>query len=147
MTIQLATQHDLQWVNNQYKEIGFVPSKLDNEIIAIVTYESVFAGLGRIVLLNDHEAEIGGIYILNEFRGLSLANELVGYLVDTAKEKNFKEVYCLPFENLQNFYQKFGFYEFDYTSVPTNQKVLDKFKWCLNSYDNPVLLLKLIDNN
>ncbi|MFB7156376.1 GNAT family N-acetyltransferase [Lysinibacillus sp. NPDC056232] len=34
----------------------------------------------------EEEAEIGGICIMDEFRGLSLANELVDYLVKEAKK-------------------------------------------------------------
>ncbi|PVZ79311.1 GNAT family N-acetyltransferase [Serratia sp. S1B] len=146
MAIKLATASDLEWVNAQYQKIDFVPSSLDNEIIAIVTYNDDFAGVGRIVYLNDEEVEIGGIYILDEFRGLSLANELVGYLVDAAKQKNLKAVYCLPFENLKTFYQKFGFNEFKHDASQVNEKVLKKHQWCLDNYDKKVLLLKLIDD-
>lgn len=147
MAIKLANENDLEWLNAQYQKINFVPSSLENEIIAIVTYNDEFAGVGRIVYLNDDEVEIGGIYILDEFRGLSLANELVGYLVDIAKQKNLKAVYCLPFEELRNFYAKFDLHEFEYIDNQVNTKVLEKFKWCLDNYEKQVLLLKLIDNN
>lgn len=147
MAIKLANENDLEWLNAQYQKINFVPSSLENEIIAIVTYNDEFAGVGRIVYLNDDDVEIGGIYILDEFRGLSLANELVGYLVDIAKQKNLKAVYCLPFEELRNFYAKFDLHEFEYIDNQVNTKVLEKFKWCLDNYEKQVLLLKLIDNN
>jgi len=121
----------------------FVPSTLENEIIAILTYKDSFTGVGRIVYLNEEEAEIGGIYILDEFRGLSLANELVRYLVEEAKKRGLKEVYCLPFEELKHFYEKFGFKTFDVESTLINEKVLKKFNWCLDHYEKNVLLLKL----
>lgn len=146
MAIQLATIKELEWVNAQYKKIDFLPSHLENETIAIVTYQDKFAGAGRIVDLNQEEAEIGGIYILDEFRGLSLAHELVGYLVDMAKNKNLKEVYCLPFEGLRDFYEKFGFRAFEYTENQVNAQILKKFKWCLDNYDQKVLLLKLVEH-
>ena len=143
MGIQLVTENELQWVNEQYEKIDFVPSKLENETIAIVTYQDHFAGVGRIVYLSEEEAEIGGIYIQDEYRGLSLANELVGYLVDEAKKQGLKEVYCLPFEELKHFYEKFGFKTFDIESTSTNEKVFKKFNWCLGNYEKNVLLLKL----
>jgi N-acetylglutamate synthase-like GNAT family acetyltransferase len=146
VAIQLATASDIEWINIQYQKIDFLPSSLDNEIIAIVTYNDQFAGVGRIVYLNEREVEIGGIYILDEFRGLSLANELVGYLVSVAQQKNFKAVYCLPFENLKKFYQKFGFNEFKHDTSEVNKKVLQKYQWCSDNYDKKVLLLKLVDN-
>lgn len=143
MGIRLATKNEIQWVNEQYKKVDFVPSNLENETVAIVTYKDEFAGVGRIVYLNEEEAEIGGIYILDEFRGLSLANELVNYLVKETKKRNLKEVYCIPFEKLKHFYGKFGFKEFDYEGKQINSRILKKFQWCLDNYEKKVLLLKL----
>ncbi|MGE6256923.1 GNAT family N-acetyltransferase [Heyndrickxia sporothermodurans] len=143
MGIKLATKKELQWVNEQYQKIDFVPSKLENETIAIVTYKDNYAGVGRLVYLNEEEGEIGGIYILDEFRGLSLANELVDYLVNEAKGRKLKEVYCLPFEELKHFYGKFGFKEFNYENEKINKHILEKYQWCLNNYEKKVLLLKL----
>ncbi|NGP44869.1 GNAT family N-acetyltransferase [Bacillaceae bacterium SIJ1] len=142
MGIKTATIHELEWVNQQYEQIGFVPSHLENETIAIVTFKGAFAGVGRIVYLNDNEAEIGGIYILNEFRGQSLASELVDHLVKEAKRRHFKEVYCLPFEELKPFYMKFGFKEIDDNSKQINHDMLKKLQWCSENYEKNVLLLK-----
>ncbi|MFE3572878.1 GNAT family N-acetyltransferase [Lysinibacillus sp. NPDC059133] len=91
----------------------------------------------------EEEAEIGGICILDVFRGLSLANELVDYLVKEAKKSNLKEIYCLPFEELKCFYGKFGFEEFDYEGKQINNHILKKYQWCLDNYEKKVLLLKL----
>ena len=46
---------------------------------------------------------MGGIYILPQFRGLQLAGDLVSFLVETAKKLQVPNVYCLPFEELENF--------------------------------------------
>ncbi|UII56278.1 GNAT family N-acetyltransferase [Cytobacillus spongiae] len=143
MGIKLATEDDIQWVNEQYQEIGFVSSDLTNEIIAIVTYQNKYAGVGRIVFLNEKEAEIGGIYILEEYRGLSLATELVAYLVKKAKTCELKEVYCLPFEELRHFYEKFGFKEKDSNKEYVHEAILNKHNWCLANYDKKVLLFSL----
>lgn len=143
MGIKIATAQDLDWVNEQYTKADFVHSTLKNETIAIVTHNDCYAGVGRIVYLNDEEAEMGGIYILEEFRGHSLANELVGYLVEEVKKKGLKQVYCLPFEELQMFYEKFGFKQCDVEMTPINDDVLKKFHWCQHNYEKKVLLLKL----
>ena len=58
MGIRVVTEKELHWVNEQYQKIDFVPSTLENEIIAIVTYQDRFAGIGRMVYLNEEEAEI-----------------------------------------------------------------------------------------
>ena len=145
MVIHLATATDLSWVNAQYQAIDFVPSHLDNEIIAIVMHNESYAGVGRIVYLNDHDVEIGGIYILEQFRGLSLAHQLVDYLVETVRNKALKNVYCLPFAELRNFYTKFGFKEVCAQDQTINAKILKKHQWCLQNYDKSVLLLKLAE--
>ncbi|MCV4233263.1 GNAT family N-acetyltransferase [Virgibacillus sp. LDC1] len=143
MSIKRVTPAELTWVNQQYEHIGFQPSTLDNEIIAIVMSQDDDAGVGRLVKLNDHEAELGGIYILDEFRGQSLAHEIVAFLVEESKRLGLETVYCIPFEELQHFYKKFGFHEFDVSAPIVEPKILAKYHWCLERYDKKVLLLKL----
>lgn len=137
------TPTELVWVNQQYERIGFQPSTLDHEVIAIVMSQDDYAGVGRLVKLNEHEAELGGIYILDPFRGQSLAYEIVSFLVEESKRQGIKTVYCIPFEELQHFYKKFGFHEFDVSASSVDSKVLTKYQWCLETYDKNVLLLKL----
>ncbi|GGE60982.1 GNAT family N-acetyltransferase [Priestia taiwanensis] len=143
MAIVWATNNDLEWINEQYKKVDFMPSYLENERIAIVTYKEEYAGLGRILYVNEDEAEIGGIYVLEAFRGISLAYELVDSLVQETKNSNLKEVYCLPFEELRSFYEKFGFKEVDYKHKTINNIIIKKYHWCLDHYDKKVLLLTL----
>jgi N-acetylglutamate synthase-like GNAT family acetyltransferase len=143
MTVRFATDSDLLWVNEQYNKIGFVPSSLEHETVAIVTYNGQNAGVGRIVHLNEQEAEMGGIYILEDFRGHSLANELVHFLVERIRQSGLKAVYCIPFKELQHFYEKFGFTAIDPHTTTVNPKVLEKYNWCLDQYDKPVILQKL----
>ncbi|HDR7518037.1 GNAT family N-acetyltransferase [Bacillus mobilis] len=143
MSIQLATSNDLEWINNQYKSIGFVPSDLKCDIVAIVTYDNSYAGVGRLVQIDEDTIEMGGIFILPKFRGLQLAGELVSFLVETAKKLQVQHVYCLPFEELQNFYKKYGYTEVDTTKEVVHPIILKKYNWCLDHYDKHVLLCKL----
>ncbi|KFN02617.1 N-acetyltransferase [Bacillus clarus] len=143
MGIQLATSNDLEWINNQYESIGFVPSDLTRDKVAIITYNDEYAGIGRLVQIDKDTIEMGGIYILPKYRGLKLAGELVSFLVQTTKELHIPNVYCLPFEELENFYKNYGF-----TDVHTDQEtvhpiILQKYNWCLKTYDKHVLLFKL----
>ncbi|BFH63178.1 GNAT family N-acetyltransferase [Paenibacillus azoreducens] len=143
MAIRWAENSDLPWINEQYEKIGFVPSSLEREEIAIVTHNGRNAGVGRLVLLNEKEAEMGGIYILEQFRGLSLAHELVGCLVDKSRSLGLESVYCIPFRELEHFYEKFGFARVDPSISSVNQKVLEKYNWCIRQYEKPVILQKL----
>ncbi|MGE7881902.1 GNAT family N-acetyltransferase [Bacillus sp. NPDC094077] len=143
MSIQLATSNDLEWITNQYESIGFVPSDLRKDKVAIITYNDEYAGVGRLVQIDENTIEIGGIFILPKFRGLQLAGELVSFLVQTAKELQLQNVYCLPFEELESFYKKYGFNEVDKTKEVVHPIILKKYNWCLKTYDKHVLLFKL----
>lgn len=90
MSIQLATSNDLKWINSQYDSIGFVRSDLKRDKVAIITYNNEYAGVGRLVQIDEDTLEMGGIFILPQFRGLQLAGELVSFLVETAKNHKYK---------------------------------------------------------
>ncbi|HDX9628524.1 TPA: GNAT family N-acetyltransferase [Bacillus cereus] len=143
MSIRLATSNDLEWVNNQYKSIEFVPSDLKRDKVAIITYDNEYAGVGRLVQIDEDTIEMGGIFILPQFRGLQLAGELVSFLVETAKKLQVQNIYCLPFEELKKFYKKYGYTEVDTTKEVVHPIILKKYNWCLNHYDKHVLLCKL----
>ncbi|MBJ8105358.1 MULTISPECIES: GNAT family N-acetyltransferase [Bacillus cereus group] len=143
MSIQLATSKDLEWINKQYESIGFLPSDLKRDKVAIITYNNEYAGVGRLVQIDGETMEMGGIFIAPKFRGLQLAGELVSFLVQTAKESHMQYVFCLPFEELKSFYKKYGFTEVDTTQEVVHPIILKKYNWCLKNYDKHVLLFKL----
>ncbi|MDR4172309.1 GNAT family N-acetyltransferase [Bacillus nitratireducens] len=143
MSIQLATPKDLEWINKQYASIGFLPSDLKRDKVAIITYNDEYAGVGRLVQIDGETMEMGGIFIAPKFRGLQLAGELVSFLVQTAKESYMQHVFCLPFEELKSFYKKYGFTEVDTTQEVVHPIILKKYNWCLKNYDKHVLLFKL----
>jgi N-acetylglutamate synthase-like GNAT family acetyltransferase len=143
MGIKLATQEDIEWVNSQYKLAGFVPSEMKKEIIAIVTCKGKYAGIGRLVRIDEDNIEMGGIYILPSYRGEKLAGEIVSFLVKEAKKTNVANVYCLPFEELELFYKKFGFKDVNPEKDDIHETILTKYKWCLQEYEKNVLLFKL----
>ncbi len=65
MSIQMATSNDLEWINNQYDSIGFVRSDLKRDTVAIITYNNEYAGVGRLVQIDEDTLEMGGILLLN----------------------------------------------------------------------------------
>ena len=73
MSIQLAISNDLEWINNQYESIGFVPSDLTRDKVAIITYNNEYAGVGRLVQIDEDTIEMGGIFILPKFRGSTIS--------------------------------------------------------------------------
>lgn len=123
MSIQLATSNDLEWINNQYDSIGFVRSDLKRDKVAIITYNNEYAGVGRLVQIDEDTLEMGGIFILPQFRGLQLAGELVLFLVETAKITNTKCILS-SFEELENFYKKYGYTEVNTTKEAVHPIIL-----------------------
>ncbi|MED2187274.1 MULTISPECIES: GNAT family N-acetyltransferase [Bacillus cereus group] len=143
MSIQLATSNDLEWVNKQYDAIGFVRSDLNRDMVAIITYDNAYAGVGRLVQIDEGTIEMGGIFILPKFRGLQLARKLVSFLVQTAKALEIQSVFCIPFDELESFYKTYGFIEVDMKKEVVHPIILKKYNWCLENYDKHVLLFKL----
>ncbi|MCK8523490.1 GNAT family N-acetyltransferase [Aquimarina sp. D1M17] len=140
VTIKHAEKHELDWINAKYNEIDFVESNYENEYIVIAKVENENAGLGRLVKIDDNNAELGGIYTFPNFRGLGVAENIVQNLCE---KKPFGEsnIWCLPFENLLNFYSKFGFKIYNSIKVP--EKIIRKLEWCNSesNYGKKVLLL------
>lgn len=135
--VRKAEYNELTWINSKYEEVDFVKSDYQNEFIVIAEIENQKAGLGRLVKIDNQNSELGGIYVLHEFRKMGVAESIVGYL---CVNNPFKEttIWCLPFENLETFYTKFGF-----TSDSANppKEIAKKIDWCNTKYDKKVLLL------
>lgn len=130
-----ASSADLSWINKHYEEISFkTTSERDFQIFA--TIDGEFAGLGRIVHIDDQNGELGGIYVLPKFRGMKIAEEIVKSLLDHNK---YAVLWCIPFKPLKNFYRKFEFHEVRGESVP--EEIEKKVKWCEGRYPDPAILL------
>lgn len=129
----------MTWVNSQYREIKFKESQFENETVVIAMYKGQKAGLGRLQLVHKSKAELGGIYVLPDFRGKGLAREIVSTLLKLGEDLD--EIYCLPFSHLETFYSSFGFIRInDLSCVP--RVVIKKHSWCNRFYSDKTLLLK-----
>ena len=138
--IRAAAKTDLEWVNQKYKEVDFVPSTFEKEIIGIAEDEGQRAGIGRLVTIDECHAELGGMYVFESFRGKGIAKELVKFLLKQAHP--FQTVYCVPFEHLSSFYMGFGFVSCtNLEKVP--HEVVTKYQWCKSHYSQPTSLLFL----
>lgn len=140
ITVKQAEINEINWINTKYNEVDFVKSNYENEYIVIAKVENENAGLGRLVKIDEDNIELGGIYAFPNFRGLGVAENIVRNLC----EKNpfsASTIWCLPFENLLNFYSKFGFENCENIKAP--EEVTKKLEWCNseNKYGKKVLLL------
>ncbi len=138
ISVRAMESEELDWVNQQYQSINFVPTDLrDRQFIAEI--ESQTVGLGRLTYITDKIWELGGIYVLPEWRGKSVAREIVKYLLTQAKNLH---LYCIAFPHLVEFYQKMGFVKCsDYSKIP--QKLTQKHQWCQQTYPKGVILLEM----
>lgn len=141
VTVERADKSDIDWINAKYAEVGFVKSDYENEYIVIARIEGENAGIGRLVKINDNNVELGGIYVLSNHRGLGVAENIVRSLCNNNPFDESNSVWCLPFENLLNFYSKFGFKSSFQIDPPS--EVAKKMEWCNseNRYEKEVLLL------
>lgn len=140
MHIRKAVEAEIEWINNKYDEVQFVHSIFQNEIIAIAEINGEKAGLGRLVTIDHENLELGGIYVFPSYRGKGIAAKLVSFLLKQADAHY--HVYCIPFTKLIGFYGQFGFISLESTKkVP--ERVLKKYRWCEESYNEKVELLFL----
>jgi GNAT superfamily N-acetyltransferase len=137
IVVGLAGADDLAWANARYADIDFLPSKAA-DLIAIARVDGVAAGLGRVVAVADGEGELGGMYVLDGFKGLGLARRIIAFLQDNS---GCHTLYCLPFAELAALYQSMGFAPVaNDAAVPA--AVAAKHRWCNSHYGKPVLLLR-----
>lgn len=141
--VRSAKATELEWVNERYDEVEFVHSTYDNEIIAIAEVDGQKAGIGRLVMINNKNLELGGMYVFESFRGKGIAAQIVKFLLENTLSDC--TIFCIPFQQLEAFYQKHGFAScHDLEQVP--QELLKKYLWCKKKYSQPVSLLFLKKN-
>jgi len=133
--IRPARPDELDWVNQRYADIDFVPSERDH-LIAIAEVDGKRAGLGRIVPIEEGIGELGGMLVFEQFQRMGLARRLVSSLV---AQPGFHTLWCLPFAELEAMYVSLGFKPGDAADAP--EPVLSKHRWCNEHYPKPVLLL------
>lgn len=138
--IREARENEIQWVNKQYAEIDFKESNFENELIVIAEIENLNCGLGRIVKINHDNYELGGIYVFQAFRNKGVAEKIVEFLI-CSKFLEDKTIWCLPFENLEKFYTKFGFTTAEKNRPQPPKEIIEKYNWCNNTYEKKVLLM------
>ncbi|KZN47758.1 GNAT family N-acetyltransferase [Pseudoalteromonas luteoviolacea] len=142
VTIRIAKQEEIHWVNEQYQRISFKLSNPEHDLIAIAVIDGQKVGVGRVQTLSDKDAELGGMYVNPDFRGVGIAAKLASFLVENAN--NFQRVYCLPFSHLAEFYEKLGFARVKEQSTAPDL-ILSKHHWCNEIYDHETLLF--VKNN
>ena len=140
MKLRLATRDDERWINERYASVHFQLSDLSRDLMVVAEVDGVPAGIGRLVPGGDDACELGGMHVLEEFRGRGIARAIVDELL---RHANGREVYCIPFADLEPIYAAAGFVRIE----PRDDHppyVREKLAWCAREIpDRAVILMKL----
>lgn len=139
MKLRVAGAEDARWINERYAEVRFLPSDLAHEIVVIAEISGEPAGLGRLVDIDEHSCELGGMLVFERFRGRGVARAVVQELLKHARGR---DVYCIPFAHLEAMYAEAGFAR----TKDAPRDVLEKFEWCKRTYEHPVVLMITTEN-
>ena len=137
-TVRTLQGSELDWANAQYAEADFMQSGAEDLILVAEVGEQK-AGLGRLVTVDSNAAEMGGIYVMPEFRGENVARAIVQALIAAS---TYGVLYCIPFARLRDFYASFGFVDAS-AEARIPDTVAAKVAWCSERYPDPVALLML----
>lgn len=139
LEVRPASAADAAWANGVYDEIGFVRSSEDD--LQLVAWRGeARVGLGRLVPVDAHGAELGGIWVEPEARGGGVAGAVVRGLIERAHDRGWRILYCIPFADLVPMYLRFGF-EPAGRGVSLPAPIVAKLTYCATAYDRPVALL------
>lgn len=142
MQLRLATPNDAQWINERYASVQFQLSELSRDLMVIAEIDGVPAGIGRLVPAGDAACELGGMHVLEAFRGRGVARAIIDELL---RHANGREVYCIPFAELEPIYAGAGFVRME-ADDQRPEYVQKKLDWCERELpDRPVILMKLRD--
>lgn len=136
--LRTARPEETGWINEQYAKVHFIPSDLSRDTIVVAELDGTRVGIGRLVDVGEGAYELGGMYVLDEFRGGGVARAIVGELIRRA---GGRDVYCIPFADLEAFYASTGFTRIEPVGIP--EKVQEKLDWCAREIDRAVVLMKL----
>jgi GNAT superfamily N-acetyltransferase len=135
MHLRRARPDEEAWLNDRYAEVGFQLSDLDRDLQIVAELDGELAGTGRLVPVGENSVELGGMLVLDQFRGRGIARAIIDELLRHAAGRH---VYCIPFADLEPLYVAAGFARCE-DGPP---KVMEKVAWCNETYPRGVVLLK-----
>ena len=138
MLLRTAKPEETGWINEQYAKVHFIPSDAARDTIVVAELDGERAGVGRLVEAGERACELGGMYVLERFRGRGVARAIVDELIRRAGDR---DVYCVPFADLEELYAAAGFRRIEPAGVPA--KIQEKLDWCAREVTRPVILMKL----
>jgi GNAT superfamily N-acetyltransferase len=137
MLLRTARPDELGWMNEQYAQVHFIPSDAHDTMV-VAELDGERAGFGRLVEAGDNAYELGGIFVFEAFRGRGVARAIVEELI---RRGAGREIYCIPFADLEPLYAASGFRRVDRVGAP--RKIQEKLEWCEREMGRAVVLMRL----
>lgn len=118
----------------------FQPSRLDRDLMVVAEADGHAVGIGRLVPAGDDACELGGMHVVEAMRGRGVARAVIDELL---RHANGREVYCIPFAELEPIYAAAGFARIEpHDALP--EYVREKLAWCWSELpERPVILMQL----
>ena len=138
MLLRTATPADAGWIEEQYEKVHFIPSDLERDTIVLAEVDGERVGIGRLVPAGEGAYELGGMFVDNAYRGRGIAHAIVDELIRRAGDR---DVYCVPFADLETLYAAAGFRRIEAVDVP--EKIQEKLDWGAREIDRAAILMKL----
>jgi N-acetylglutamate synthase-like GNAT family acetyltransferase len=136
--LRRATEADEEWINAAYAEVHFQPSDLARDLVIVADLDGVHAGIGRLVPAGETACELGGMLVFDAFRGRGAARAIIDELL---RHADGREVYCIPFADLEPIYTKAGFARRGRDgTLPAH--ILEKLDWCAREMTRVVILMQ-----
>jgi GNAT superfamily N-acetyltransferase len=141
MKLRLATPDDERWINERYASVHFQTSDLARDLMVVAEVDGVTAGIGRLVPSGEAACELGGMHVLEEFRGRGIARAIVDELL---RHAGGREVYCIPFADLEPIYAAAGFVRIERRDDHPAH-IREKLEWCEREIPHrPVILMQFV---
>ncbi len=137
MKLRRATEADAGWINAAYANIRFQQSDLARDLVIVAELDGEYAGLGRLVPAGERAYELGGMLVFDAFRGRGVAKAIIDELL---RHAGGREVYCIPFADLEPIYAKAGFARRERDEA-LPEHIREKLDWCEREMERPVILM------
>lgn len=136
------SEDDMQtYIQNTYAIPKIEACLKDKNTVYFLAYnETEDVGYVKLLLNQNHHkltgtnAEIEKIYVREAFQGSGIAQQLIQYVVQYVKEKNYNNIYLGVWqENYKaiKFYSKEGFKTFDTRTFQLGNRLCNDFMMCL----------------
>ena len=98
-------RHEVMWPDQPFE---FVQLEEDNLGLHFGVFDDKLLVSIVSCFITDQEMQFRKLATLENYQGRGIASKLITYILELAKEKGLKKVWCNARSNKKSFYEKFG---------------------------------------